>query len=609
MLRIISRYYDEELASRILTKGVDLHFLAILSAAAISILFWEFLPSRVLLGWFALLAVIEVMLAGTVGFSKKNLQNLETRNWLFLFGLLHVCVSIVWGSFAILAAIYLNIWQCMIVLAFLYLVLVTPYSRLTGFYPVFALGILAKTLIVLGTLTLNIEFEWRYVLSVILFLVAAVSLLIRGRQDAITALRALRRDKLTGLPNKKAFEAEVIKKTSKQDRYGIVFINIRQEGQLGFEGRGRAWEAAILHVAEKLRLFISRDNYIARYSEQNFAVVILGQDCDYYEEEASKMLRIIGDGVRFEDDFLPIEITAGIAAYPEDSTDFHNLLQKSQLAANLPPEFEGEGVVRYQPDVDAKLNRALEIKSELDNAIASREFSLFYQPKIDLKSGKACGAEALIRWNSSKFGRVGPDEFIPIVEESGHIIELGEWVIQQAARDLRAFKTDNKFSLAVNVSIAQFASGALMRVFEKAVQGLPENRSLEIEVTESIIMNDAEIVKQKIKEFYQMGIKVALDDFGTGYSSLRYITELAINKIKIDQSFISKIPADPMQNAIVQAIITLSQAFNVEVIAEGIETEEQARALKEWRCNTVQGYLYGKPMPINEFNEWLQSHA
>lgn len=610
MMRLISRYYDEELAAGLLAKGVDLHVLAILAALAISILFWGYIPGHLIFGWLAALTVIEGVLIAVVSLNKRPPEaTRNTRVWLVIFGVLHVSVSITWGSFALIAVEHLDVWQCMIVLALLYLVLATPYNRLIRFYPIFAMGIIAKSIIVLGSLTFNIEYEWRYILSIAFFTVAVIALLIRGKQDALIAVRAHKCDKLTGLPNKKAFEFEAIRKTARQSSYGIISINLRQQGKLGYAGRSAAWEAAILQIAEKLRLFIKEENYIARYSEQYFTVVIFGHHGQYYADEASRMLRIIGDGVRFEDDFIPFEISAGIAVYPQDAGSFQAVLEKSQLAANLPPDFDGEKVVRYQPKVDAMLNRADEIKNEIDRAIAAHEFSLYYQPKINLQSGRPIGAEALIRWKNAKLGRVGPGEFIPIAEESGHIIELGEWVIQQAARDLRTLNSQHNFSIAVNVSIAQFASGELLRCFNEAVQGLPENKSLEVEITESIIMNDPEIIRQRLKEFASLGIKVALDDFGTGYSSLRYITELAINKIKIDQSFIRKIPADPIQNAIVQAIVSLSRAFNVEVIAEGVETEEQVNSLKTWQCDTVQGYYYGKPMPLAEFNHWLEERT
>ncbi|HUF80042.1 MAG TPA: EAL domain-containing protein, partial [Burkholderiales bacterium] len=250
----------------------------------------------------------------------------------------------------------------------------------------------------------------------------------------------------------------------------------------------------------------------------------------------------------------------------------------------------------------------LNLENDLRNALLQEQYVLYYQPKFDLASGRMVGAEALIRWQHPERGMVSPAEFVPVLEETGMILDVGRWALRRAALDHAAWCEAGwqPARFAVNVSPVQlrrkdfveYTSAALAPV-ERAAE------RVEIEITESMLMEDIEGAIAKLKAIQAMGLNVAIDDFGTGYSSLSYLARLPINSLKIDRSFIVQMTKSPEQMAIVSTVISLARALNLKVVAEGVETEEQATLLRLLRCDEAQGYLFGRPMPSGELVELL----
>jgi EAL domain-containing protein (putative c-di-GMP-specific phosphodiesterase class I) len=259
--------------------------------------------------------------------------------------------------------------------------------------------------------------------------------------------------------------------------------------------------------------------------------------------------------------------------------------------------------------MNAAVTETLRLENKLRNAIDKEEFTLHYQPKLDLVSRQISGLEALIRWNDPESGLVPPGQFIPLLEETGMILEVGSWAISKALADYRNWHSQGLQppSIAVNVSSIQLRQKNFVDIVSKAIKdsnAMPHG--LDLEITESLIMEDVEGNIKKLKALRDMGINIAIDDFGTGYSSLGYLARLPVNTLKIDRSFIMTMTSNPDSTMIVSTIISLAHSLNMKVIAEGVETEEQSRFLKLLKTDEIQGYLFSKPLPASQMTEMLE---
>jgi EAL domain-containing protein (putative c-di-GMP-specific phosphodiesterase class I) len=262
--------------------------------------------------------------------------------------------------------------------------------------------------------------------------------------------------------------------------------------------------------------------------------------------------------------------------------------------------------------MNAQAAHAIALESRLRKAVDARQFVLHYQPKIDLATGRICGLEALIRWNDPDAGLVPPVEFIPVLEQTGMILEVGRWVVEQAFADLNAWSAQRISvpRIAVNVSAIQLQSKTFVETMIEEIRGggdIPER--LELEITESVVMRNVEDSTRKLSILRGLGVTVAIDDFGTGYSSLSYLSRLPLDSLKIDRSFVSGLTGDGEAASIVSTIIALAHGLRLKVVAEGVETEEQARTLKLLRCDEAQGYLYAKPLPAGNIEALLRERS
>jgi len=305
-----------------------------------------------------------------------------------------------------------------------------------------------------------------------------------------------------------------------------------------------------------------------------------------------------------------ITASVGVALYPQDAKDPESLIKSAELAMYRAKESGRNTYQLYTAEMQSRVNERLALESKLRRALERGEFSLHYQPQVDLQSNRIFGCEALIRWNQADLGMIGPTKFIPMAEETGLIVPIGEWVLRTACRQCKAWVDAGlpAVTVAVNISARQFREKNLLQVVTTilADTGL-DPRQLELEVTESVIMHDAQQIIADLQAFRDMGVRLSVDDFGTGYSSLSYLKRFPVDRLKIDQSFVRDITTDADDAAIAQAVITLGHTLNLRVIAEGVETPEQLAFLRGNQCDEMQGYLFGKPMPADEFAELLAS--
>lgn len=325
---------------------------------------------------------------------------------------------------------------------------------------------------------------------------------------------------------------------------------------------------------------------------------------------AEKILREISRPMTIQDRELVVTASIGISLYPQHGADIQGLMHFADVAMLAAKRSGHDRYQVYSGEIGENAGEHLALLNDLRGATDRGEVFLVFQPQVELRSLQLTGAEALVRWRHPERGLIPPDRFIPIAEDSGLIISLGQWILREACRTLAAWRdtTGLELPVSVNVSVLQFRQedfvAGVRTVLEET--GLPPEL-LELEVTESLLMVSAEKSLRKVKELHAMGIRVAIDDFGTGYSSMAYLRQLAPHRLKIDKSFVDDVPEDPNAVSIVKAIVQLAGAVGVDTIAEGVETEDQGRFLREIACSQAQGYFYSRPLPAEAFVQWIEA--
>ncbi|MGH8762829.1 MAG: putative bifunctional diguanylate cyclase/phosphodiesterase, partial [Nitrosospira sp.] len=304
---------------------------------------------------------------------------------------------------------------------------------------------------------------------------------------------------------------------------------------------------------------------------------------------------------------LLVTASVGICIYPDNGTQPNVLLRNADASMYSAKEAGRNRYQFYSDDMTARAIERLSLEHDLRGAAQRGEIFIVYQPQIELATTRIIGAEALLRWRHSTHGLISPARFIPIAEDSGLILLIGEWVLVEACRQARRWRDRNILDacISVNVSAIQFRQSDFVRIVERALNesGISPH-SLELEVTESVVMQGVESTVQKLRELEALGVKVAIDDFGTGYSSLAYLRQFTVGRLKIDQSFVHDLPGNADAEAIAAAIVAMGLSLGLRIIAEGIETEAQAAFLQSVLCKEGQGYLYAKPMVAEEFEAW-----
>jgi diguanylate cyclase (GGDEF)-like protein/PAS domain S-box-containing protein len=420
-------------------------------------------------------------------------------------------------------------------------------------------------------------------------------------------------DPLTNLPNRNLFTDRLGQSLITAHRFGretaVILLDLDRFRFINDTLGPPIGDEILIEVAHRLNLQVRDGDTVGRRSGNEFGFVManLGQERDAIAL-AQRMLDAIAAPFEVGGHSVTITACIGVGVAPRDGNDVDTLL-KCADAALLRAKKCGQNTFRfYSPEMDADAARRLGLENTLRQALENNELTVYYQPQISLDSGNMIGMEALLRWNNPTFGPVSPVEFIPIAEDTGLILPIGEWVLRTACLQARQWLDLGLANLriAVNLSSRQFRQAKLPSMVSQCLAdtGLPAG-ALELEITESALIDDVDEAIIQCQSLKALGIKISLDDFGTGYSSLAYISRFPFDKIKIDQSFVRDITENPVNAAIATAAIVMARSLNLTVLAEGVETEAQASFLRSRRCDSMQGFLFSRPLPAAEFEQLL----
>lgn len=420
-------------------------------------------------------------------------------------------------------------------------------------------------------------------------------------------------DTLTGLPNRALFHTLVtqILHTSrrKKNEFALLYVDLDRFKNINDSLGHAAGDQLLKEVAARLTECLRATDVIARITGDEFIIALVELSHSYDARAVSeRMLNSIIKPYMIDGVELNSSASIGISIYPNDGDSVETLIKNADTAMDRAKQQGRNQYLFYSQDMNTRSRERLELESSLRRALDRNELRLHYQPQVSLRTGKIIGAEALIRWQHPEKGMISPAQFIPLAEETGLIIPIGEWVLDTVCADNKAWLDEGLpiVKLAANLSAQQFKQKNLSTIVLQTLQrhGL-EHHFLELEITESVVMDDTEKAIRMLKELNEIGIKMALDDFGTGYSSLSYLKRFPIDKLKIDQSFVRDITTDANDATIALAVIALARGMKMNVIAEGVETAEQLAFLHAHDCDEIQGYLFSRPVPPEAFRQML----
>lgn len=422
-------------------------------------------------------------------------------------------------------------------------------------------------------------------------------------------------DQLTGLANRTLFHDRLDQAISaaRRGRHKLAVLFVDLDGFKAInDSLGHAVGDGLLRgLARRIAACLRETDTAGRLGGDEFAVLLtnLANEIDA-STVAQKLLSSLSEPIQFREQSMSIQCSIGIATFPRDTSDAEELIKKADTAMYHAKERGGNVFDFYTEDMNAAAQRRAELEGRLRTALDEDQLVVHYQPQFDLTRGRIIGAEALLRWQHPELGLVSPAHFLPIAEETGLIVPIGDWILRKACQQNAAWNRhpDRNLRVSVNVSSRQFLEPGFLDVVRTALHetGLPAV-SLELEITESSLLRDVEVTVNTLRTLKELGVRLAIDDFGTGYSALAYLKRLPIDVLKIDQSFVRALTTDPADATITETIVQLAAGLNLTTIAEGVETLEQLLLLGSYGCNRMQGYLFGKPVPAATFEQWLDN--
>jgi diguanylate cyclase (GGDEF)-like protein len=425
---------------------------------------------------------------------------------------------------------------------------------------------------------------------------------------AMARLNSNRHDSVTGLLNRALLQDRLQLAISQARRYdhqvAVMFLNLDRFKIVNDSFGHETGDRILRIVAARLRETLRDSDTVARLGADTFIVVIPNlPHAHFVTKVAEKMTQALSKATIIDDQEIVLTASTGISVFPGDADTADDLIQRADVAMQQAKEQGGDAFRFFQSDLHSEAISRLSMAFELRRAVENGDFELYYQPQMDLFENKVVGVEALIRWHHPDFGQVPPDVFVPLAEEIGVMVPMGDWVLETACRQRREWFDQGlpAFRVAVNLSAHQFSNDGLLAHVENSLkQHYLNPEFLEVELTESSVMRDPEATRRALLELSGAGVRVAIDDFGTGYSSLSYLKRFPLDVLKIDRSFVNEITTDSYGAAIARTIITLADNLNLHSVAEGIETTEQLDFLRANGCGIGQGYLIARPMPANE---------
>ncbi len=420
-------------------------------------------------------------------------------------------------------------------------------------------------------------------------------------------------DALTGLPNRTLLADRLQQYIGMADRYAskvaVAFVDLDQFKLINDSMGHHAGDELLKIMAARLSGCVRESDTVVRLGGDEFVLLLTGlHKIEDISESMQRVLSSVAGPCAIEGRDFIVSCSIGISIYPDDARDTTTLLKYADSAMYKSKQSGRNNFQFYTDELNRRLMERLDMEYRLRQALEHDEFLLHFQPKLAFASGRICGAEALIRWQPASGGMVSPAEFIRVAEETGLIVDIGQWVLHSACR--QAFRLNvlagRELPIAVNVSPRQFRQSDLVSQVRSALQHSGLNPAcLELEITESSLVHDTRSFIKTLQELKALGVKLAIDDFGTGYSSMSYLKDFPVDRLKIDQAFVSRLETEPSNIAILKAIIALGHSLNMKVIAEGVETAYQQAFLHGIGCDELQGYFFSKPLPVEAFEKLL----
>lgn len=422
-------------------------------------------------------------------------------------------------------------------------------------------------------------------------------------------------DPLTGLANRRLFRSRLDKALLQARRDGtalaLLFLDLDQFKRINDSMGHDAGDQLLIETARRISDCVRETDTVSRIGGDEFTVLLTDVSSSHdVHNVADKILRTLAKPLTLKNQEITNTVSIGITMGPADGLDGNSLMRNADMAMYRAKEMGRNNYQFFSQEMNTEIMAYLGMEKDLRRAIDEHEFVVYYQPKVDLQNGRIMGAEALLRWKTQSGELIAPDRFIPIAEDSGLIIPIGEQALLQACHAVKQLIDASLWprysKIAVNLSAKQFADKNLLDTVENAlkISGLPVE-NLELEITESTLMDNIEHAITTMHAFQQRGISIAIDDFGTGYSSLSYLKRFPINVLKVDRSFVMDIPRDINDMEITGAVIAMAHKLNLQVVAEGVETPAQLQFLRANNCEFAQGYLFSKPLPIAEFKAYI----
>lgn len=465
---------------------------------------------------------------------------------------------------------------------------------------------------------------WRDVSIILLVGGGAVWTLVNDLQGTLLSLREQLRkvtesqkqlaylaqhDALTGLPNRAMgrdhIQQAMVNATRRKTRVALLFVDLDNFKSVNDSLGHAAGDLFLKQVAGRLAAVVRKSDIVERHGGDEFVIGLTDVvDVEDVSQAAGKVLASMAVPMAIHDTEVSTSCSIGIAIFPDDGADYESLLREADIAMYQAKE-DGRNTYRFfDPAMQASIQSSVLLLSNLRMGLARNEFVLHYQPVVDLATGALVGAEALVRWQHTPQALVPPGDFIPAAEKSGLIVELGAWVLGEACRQMVAWQAagHGHFVMAVNLSPMQFRRGKIEAVVGAALQHSGLNPAcLELEITESTLVQDTESFIASLRNLKALGVKISIDDFGTGYSNLSYLQRFAVDKLKIDQSFVKRLQQGPQDRAIVTAIIQMAKSLNLSTTAEGIEDDATRQILLDLGCLQGQGYFFARPVHADAF--------
>jgi len=422
-------------------------------------------------------------------------------------------------------------------------------------------------------------------------------------------------DNLTALPNRflslERLSQSLTQSQKNNEKTAVLFLDLDDFKKINDSLGHEIGDKLLIKCAKRLQNAIKNEATVGRLGGDEFIVLINGLvKRNDVLSVTQTLLEAFRRPFNLDDRELIMTVSIGVAIFPDDGDSASDLLRNADIAMYQAKDLGRNTYSFFTQEMNAIMQRRLELEEQMHGALERQEFEVYYQPQIDIKNDKIIGAEALIRWHNASLGHVTPDEFIPVAEQTGLIVPIGEFVIKQAMHFLSDWekKPKSKFSMAVNISPRQFRDEGLFTFIRDQLREMslsPEQ--LELEITEGVLMNGQGYIKNALNKIKQLGIKLGMDDFGTGYSSLGYLRKFSFDVLKIDRSFVQGITTNRADYDLVKATIAMSRSLGLSVVAEGVETKEQLMMIQGLGCHVVQGFYFSKPLPAQALYKYSKS--